>query len=463
MMPCFDRNCRWDPALAHGAGPRQKRGVWRAILLGLVLLPAAAARAGNDDGVLLGNEAAMTGGAVGAISSDATGAWYNPAAVAGAERDSVDLSGSATTLRLADTPTLIRSTLTGNAADGGYFELLGIPSAIALSRRIDPEWTFALGIWVPSLTSHTDRVNLDDPVLDSTARWQLVQQESTQSYYAGLTFAVEVLPTLRLGFTAYGLYRSTTLTTQFFGGIVAGDTTTLIRGLSQLSSLQSAGIELAAGLQWEPLRGLHLGLSVRSPGLQLGSLYRATTTAVFADADGLFFAPESSDALAPNLGVVTPTRIRVSAAYRFERGWIGVDVDLQHALQVPELAIDRRWVVNGRLGGRFWPEPNLSIGAGLFTDLSPQRRPQIFGQTDVDFLGGTVGLELRTPHLLGEGERVGSLVFSQTFALRYAAGVGTIGGLAFDPSVAGENAATVTVTGTQIHELSLHLGSALYF
>jgi len=440
--------------------------VRRASLLLLVIasLWPMHALAGNDDGVLLGNEAAMTGGAVGAISEDGTGAWYNPAAVAGTERNSVDLSGSATMLRIGDAPSLITSSISGRTADGGYLELVGIPSALAISRRIDCQWTLSLGIWVPSLTSHTDRVALDDDFVDYTARWQFVQQESSQSYYAGITLAAEVLPNLRFGITLFGLYRQTSLTTQFFGGIVEdGGATTLIRGLSQISSLQSAGIEIAAGLQWEPMPGLHLGLSVRSPGMQLGSLYRGTSTTVFADGAGIVYEPRGEDSLAPAFGLVSPTRIRLSGAYRFDRAWIGIDVDFQHQLSAPELGIERRWIFNARIGGRYWVDENFSVGAGLFTDISPYDTPTIFGQTHVDFFGGCLGLELHTPHRLGQGEAADTIVFSQTFALRYAAGIGTIGGLSFDPSVAGENAASLAITGTTIHELSLHIGSALLF
>jgi len=53
--------------------------------------------------VLLGNEAAMAGGAVGAIVSDGSATWYNPAGIASVNRDTLDLSGSATMLRIADT------------------------------------------------------------------------------------------------------------------------------------------------------------------------------------------------------------------------------------------------------------------------------------------------------------------------------------------------------------------------
>lgn len=440
-------------------------------LAALALMPAivswlwcGSARAGNDDGVLMGNEAAMTGGAVGAISADATGAWYNPAAVAGTERNSVDVSGSATVLRIGETPALIRSALSGRSADGGYLELVGVPSAVAMSRRIDCQWSFSLGIFVPALTSHTDRVSLVDPYTDYTARWQFVQQESTQSYYLGVTAAAQLLPNLRFGITLFGLYRQTALTSQFFGGVEdASGIVSVIRGRSEVSTLQSAGLELAAGFQWEPVPGLHFGLSVRSPGLQLGSLYRAISTEVFADGSGITFSPTGADSLTPDVNVVTPTRIRLSAAYRFDRAWIALDVDLQHELSTPSVGIERRWLFNARVGARYWIDENVSMGAGLFTDLSPFRAPTVFGQTHVDFFGGSLGLEMHTPHRLGQGEAADSLVFSQTFALRYAAGVGAIGGLSFDPSLAGENAATLVATETTIHEISLHIGSALLF
>ena len=41
--------------------------------------------------------------------------------------------------------------------------------------------------------------------------------------------------------------------------------------------------------------------------------------------------------------------------------------------------------------------------------------------------------------------------------------VGVIGGLLFDPGMDGTNSTTLRATSTLIHELSLHLGSALYF
>lgn len=433
------------------------------------LLVARGARAGNDDGVLLGNEAAMTGGSGGAIASDGTGAWYNPASVAGVDRDSIDVSGSATMLRIAETPRLLTSA-TGRSADGGYFELTGIPSAVSLTRRLDCSTALSLGLWVPALTGHTDRVNLDDPSTDFTARWQLVQQESSQSYYAGITLAGVITSNFRMGITLFGLYRQSTLVTHFFGGVYEPDGTTVrgAQGFAELESLQSVGLELGAGLQWEAVPGLFLGLALRSPGLQLGSLNRSTFSRFsVTPTDGTAFGATDDSSLAPNVGLVTPMRLRVSAAWRFmERAWIGLDVDVQHELSEPSLGIQRRWLVNGRVGGRFWLDENFSMGVGFFTDLSPRSAVVHYGETNIDFFGGSLGLELHTPHRLGPGESAETIVFAQTFALRYAAGVGTIGGLRVDADVPisiDRPTLPVATTATTVHELSLHIGSAVYF
>ena len=61
----------------------------------LSLAPAAAAWAGNDEGIPLGDDAALTGCTVAAMVSDGSSLFYNPAGLAGAERDQVDGGGPA--------------------------------------------------------------------------------------------------------------------------------------------------------------------------------------------------------------------------------------------------------------------------------------------------------------------------------------------------------------------------------
>lgn len=169
--------------------PRAARPIALAALIVLANAAPSAVRAGNDEGVLIGNEAAMTGGAVTATTSDGAAIWYDPAGIASVTRSQIDASGSATQLRVADTPALLSSASTGRSADGGYLEIIGIPSAVALVRRLDDQLALGFGIFTPSLTNHTDRVSLTDDVAGVMTRWQLVQQETSQSTYAGVALA----------------------------------------------------------------------------------------------------------------------------------------------------------------------------------------------------------------------------------------------------------------------------------
>ena len=440
-----------------------------ALAVALALLAPAGARAGNDDGVLLGNEAAMSAGAVTAIVNDGSATWYNPAGIAAVDRDTLDLSGSATMLRIADTPALLQSAATGATANGGYYEFLGIPSAVTLVRRLDRTTAFSLGIFVPQLTGHTDRVSLAEvvdrpaPDPDYASRWQLTQQESSSTYYGGLTLGIALLPNVRVGFTLFGTYRSAAFSTQFAGGVTVDDAPFEAIGLMSMETLQSVSLEIGAGLQWDIMPGLTLGLAARTPGLMVGSLYRLTTTTIASDPDGLVFAPTDEGMLRPQLAVVTPARVRLGIAYRWAEGWVGIEGDFQHELRSPEVGIDREWVGGVRVGGRYWVDPQISIGAGLFTDLDATRTITGYGDTQLDFFGGTFGVEVRNPHRLGEGENASDIVFVNTFALRYAAGFGQIGGLRFSLPLGAEGAVEDVAVATQVHEISLHLGSALYF
>src|SRR4051812_45017461 len=214
----------------------------------------------------------MSGGAVSAVTSDGSAIWYDPAGIAAVTRGQIDLSGSATVLRISDTPSLLSSSTTGRAADGGYLEVIGIPSAVTLVRLLEPRLAFGFGIFTPQLTNHTDRVGLEDSVSGLTSRWQLVQQENTQSTYAGLSLGYQLSSNVRIGATLFGLYRQQTLSTHFFGGATdAAGNDVFAAGSSSLSSLQSVGLELAAGVQWDVVPGLTVAATLRSPDIQLGS------------------------------------------------------------------------------------------------------------------------------------------------------------------------------------------------
>ena len=111
-------------------------------------MPLGTGLAGNDDEIFLGNDAALVGGAVTATTVSGSALWYNPAGIAGAPFDSVDLSASAATVRWVSITGFL-SAPTGEEAAGDYTELLIVPSALTFTRRMGEEWALAAGVFVP--------------------------------------------------------------------------------------------------------------------------------------------------------------------------------------------------------------------------------------------------------------------------------------------------------------------------
>lgn len=443
-------------------------------------------RAGNDDGVILGNEAAMTAAAGEAVVEDGSAIWYNPAGLGNIDRGSIDLSGSAMMLRFAETPGLVQGPRI--SADGSYYEFLGIPSATTAVRQIGEGASLGLGVFVPSLASHTDRINLEDVGPNDTVRLQWMQQESSQTYFGGLAFGFRVSSNLRFGFVLFGSYEEFGLTTQLaFGREDRLGVTDFAMTQGALTSTQAISVDLGFGFQWELSPDVHLGIAMRSPGVLVGSQLRNTsnalvlcsetamtcpavgttpegTTVAQIGSDSIrypFDASESSE-LEPRFDLYRPARLRVSLAHTWDGGWIGIAADGQHALRIPTLGVDRDWVGNIRIGARGRIDDNISLGIGGFTDFDPTRSIRKYGDTRIDFFGGTLGFEVRNPHELGANESTSDLVFISTFALRYAVGVGQIGGPGYNDETPSPWAQTVPVD-TTIHEVSLHVGSALYF
>lgn len=436
-----------------------------APLLALIAIAAAPAiaRAGNGDGILLGNQAAMTGGAVASVIGDGTAAWYNPAGLASMERDAVDVSGNAFQVRAAEEGGLISST-TGESNDGGYLELLSIPSASTIARRLEPGVVIAFGVFAPRFSQHTVRTGLDAGAADASARWTLSSTAFSATYHAGGAIGIRLEDDLRFGVSLFGVYRERSDTFQTAGAFERDGRTHLVArgGITQFRSL---GAELGLGVQWEPHRGVVISATFRSPGLEILTQLRSTTTAIDVVVDGMApdsisFLPEDDEDLAPGLVVLTAGRFNLAIGHRFDRGWIAAELDVQPPLQLDGV-LSRRFVWNARVGARYEVDHHVGLGAGFFTDHSEQAPIEDLGQTRVDFYGLSAGFEYRNAHRLGAGERADDLVFSTTFAVRYAFGIGEVGGLRFDP-LRGEERDTVSI-GTTLHEIGLHIGSGLYF
>ena len=119
--------------------------------------------------------------------------------------------------------------------------------------------------------------------------------------------------------------------------------------------------------------------------------------------DTLEFEPGDAEGIEPGFEVISPGYLGLSGAYQWDRGWIGGEFFMRHPLRNDAFQINRRFHWGVRVGARYRFDDNVSGGVGFFTDLSAAPEPTELRTNQVDFFGGTVGLELRTPHILGEG------------------------------------------------------------
>ncbi|MCS6856824.1 MAG: outer membrane protein transport protein [Sandaracinaceae bacterium] len=414
--------------------------------------------------MLVGSEAALSGGAVSAVIDDGSSLWFNPAGLANVLRNQVDTSISATQLRLSQSPALLE-TSSGKQSDGSYQELAGIPTAVTGARPLSPGLVFGFGVFVPRHLAYTDRVRLEEKNDQDLFQLQLVQQANAQEYYAGVGMGLALSPHLRVGLSLFGIYTQFSLVSQFFGGRF-NDQDAAIAGFSSLSFFQSVGLALGAGMQWNPNDEIGVGLSFRSPSLQVGVLRRLNTIEVGARSSSstIVFEPLDEYEVNSQLAIIQPAHLRVGLSYRFPKGWISADASFTHPLSAPQLGIERDWLWNLRIGGRYAIEPELALGGGVFTDRSPLPAIRGYGETRVDFVGASAGIEIRTFHRLAEGEPTKSLVFCQVLAVSYAIGLGKVGGLRITNDLNHtEWEVYVREAPTRIHEFAFYTGSALEF
>ena len=141
------------------------------------------------------------------------------------------------------------------------------------------------------------------------------------------------------------------------------------------------------------------------------------------------------------------------------------EFDVQPALQRPEIGIERKAMLNARIGIYQPVARSIALGAGAFTDRNPEARRYGLLSGSGDFYGATAGIEFSNDHRLASSEPVDSLVFSTVFALRYAFSDADFG------RPVGNADAITPITGPfqeapgtlRVHELSFYVGSGLHF
>ena len=157
-----------------------------------------------------------------------------------------------------------------------------------------------------------------------------------------------------------------------------------------------------------------------------------------------------------------------------------MSADYQFPLANPDGTPQSTSVINAQVGGRYWLADWFGVGVGFFTDRSPTPggndrsaeadRVDKIGSARIHFVGVMTGVEYRHRYEVvknKDGERKPpehhGLEFSTTLAVRYAHGRGTVQGAVIEPLTSRPTEYGAVPTDATVHELNVHIGSALYF
>ncbi len=430
------------------SGPR----VLPPLAAALVCALPATARAGNDDGVLLGNQAAMTGGAVTADVSDGSALVYNPAGLARITTDRADITAQALGVRITLVPSFITTPDAGPKGESTV-EILTIPSGISYARPLGKKVHVGFGVFSPSASDSVLRSSTDTarPGGSGTLQLAVAETDSTYDFTGGVGW--EVTPSLRVGASLAVGYDSTFATTQVLLRTTTADDD-VVESFSTTDSYKFFSLQLRAGLQWDATRRLSVGVSVQSPGVAVAGYAHETTSSVVASASQPpEFGADDTDQFDALFEMSRPFRLRGGLAYRLDRGHFAVEGDGIAPVSSTALGVDRGPTWNLRVGGTYDATRDVHLGLGLFTDRSGER------QDPIHYYGVTLGLGLDTHLDLAKTEHAHEIKFASFFALRYAVGLGSVGGLVFDP--ASPDVFRTVQSDIVVHEIFLHLGSSI--
>lgn len=432
----------------------------------LVLLPSATAYAGNEDEFLVGNDAALRGGAVLATVRDGGAVWYNPAGIANVQRDQLDVTSSVYSLRLYRSPNFM-SSVQGASTDLSVSEFITAPSQVSYVRPLSDDVSLGLGYFAPRASKLLVRETLDAPGGGFDSRWVADITSTTAEYAFGAAVGFAPSPDLRLGFGLMARWESITEQVDFLGTVsFDGDVLQAIQ-VGQLLTQDIIGVEPIAGVQWEVNSQLTLGLSLKGPRLSLINSGETSNRVLVADLFQQYIAAETrpEDVSSTPVTLVRWGRYYAGGAYRWGDNLVSLDADIQPKLIHVDAGVKRKLQGNARLGYSRDLSRVTTVGVGLFSD---RRADDVLEHSLIraggDFYGGTVGVRFSNEHLLAESEQAKSIVFSSVFALRYAFAKAETESLIVDATqtdavdLFGSGSADLTV-----HELALYVGSGLNF
>jgi hypothetical protein len=399
------------------------------VFVAAFLVVPAVGKAGNTEDVVAGSDVALTGGAVVANVHTGGAMWFNPAGVARLDSRSVDLTGAVLSYSIASAPGSL-SIESGEQSGGDYSAVQAIPRALTFVASPKPALRWGIGFF---FSRSFDRF-LQDTVATAAGSTEpseffATADEAKSVYHLSGTLAWKKSEKFLFGGGLDIVIASKKATEIVTGAYAMGAAGAFDRSSNQ--SIAGGGLQLKVGLQWAPIKQVRIGWMVATPSYLVYLDNETTATRLLSPPNApAQFQGTQIDEIGGAWAGVEPGVTRLGIATLGKWGWVEADMILSFPLETPELGIDRKTVANARLGGIFRLTDRLKLGAGFFTDLSPERTPAEFGDSQIDFYGFTLGIDFANrlePPTRGEE----GFYFAFAVALRYSHGNGTLAGIAF--------------------------------
>ncbi len=360
-----------------------------AILIGSA--PALRSNEANYQDHLMGARAAGMGGAACALGTSVDACYYNPAGLSFSERSTVSISANLYGFQRYQTDHAI-------FPDEDYTSdsFISIPSTMGGVMGATDRLHLAFAAFIPNQYSIAELVAFPD------SQHFFKYHYDDQTLWVGPSAAWRVTPTLSVGGSLYGVYRTLNESMSLYMGP---------QGLSysRYFKYSTFGALGQAGAQFRPSEHLRLGLSLRSPSLNLYGDGDYETDATLSDPTG--GGHDFRYVTGMDAENRIPPSISLGCGWEVKRRYaVGLDVTYHGANRYNRLegrfddgtpavvGIRNEAVLDINAGAEYYLLPTLPLRAGFFTSRSAApdidlSEPDNAAPIDLYGYSASVGLE----------------------------------------------------------------------
>jgi hypothetical protein len=440
-----------------------------------IVLVSASSFAANDDGVPLSPDAMIAGITISPHDAS-TGAWYNPAALGGISRSSVQLSTSIYTLAIREIDGLVETRLPWETRHDplSATNFTTVPSGVSFVFRITPRIGLSAGIFSPQreYASYDTQITSTSPAPAVTFNESVALTQRLDANHGQVGMGFAITDKFRVGLAAL-------LTQQAVESVIdysfsaAATNGQVFAGEIVRQSASYFGLRGGLGIQWDAAPWLRLSLAARSPvlgfaasGQEVATIYGGVGPASNPNSTGGY--AQTVQQAKPST-MAAPARLVWSAEFKTGIVRFAFEGDIRHPIDnsscgagtLPRCTSGAdKWVANARAGLIVQATPHFWVGAGAFTDMGGWDL-QKSGQS-IDYFGGTVGVQFRAPAVVKLRGNADPWDLKTTLAARYGVGIGQVAASVLDLS-----ALTITPNPTPgtltYHEVSVNVATALEF